>query len=139
MISVIDTTETAPDLLRRFVSTPHQGFWQVRHALVSVATNSEEVLHCFPQPPISNSVGENSVLQMKIILDTDLRLAVTAVPLAAERDEVLFGRSPDMFFALDREAQESMVFLRRFDRLRFSEFVLQLVGEQLAPFAAAAS
>jgi hypothetical protein len=136
MISLSANPEPAPDLLRRFVSTPHQTIWQIGQVVAGIESNSEEVLSSFPE---AKHMSQNASLKIRIIVDTELRLAAAATPVALDGAEVLVGRAQQMLFAFDRESQEIFVFMSRFDRGTFIGLVLKLVCEYSVPVAAAAS
>jgi len=136
MISLFENTEPAPDLLRRFVATPHQRFWQVCQVLANVESNAEEVLSSFPEAAQSS---QNVGLRMKIIVDNELRLAAGAAPVAVEVPDLLIGRAQQMLFAFDRGLQELVVFMSHFDRSSFIPLVLKLVCEHSQPETVAAS
>lgn len=130
MASMVQQVQPAPDLLRRFVSTPHRATWEFGAVYASVITNAEEVLQCFPQsPPEPNE--DRPKVQMKVVVDPEIQSSSVPAPLTVDAETVLWGWSHDMFFAVDRELQEILIFVGCFHRSTFVELVVKLVGDQM--------
>ena len=139
MIPLTENSEPAPDLLRRFMATPHHALWRIGGLTASVKTNRDEVLRCFPELGMSPSSYERPILEITVVIDDELQLADTTVPLAIDGCGVLFGRSSEMFFALDWNSKQLVIFVSRFERSVLAEFLSRLMQEQLAAMAANAS
>jgi len=135
MASVVQQVESAPDLLRRFVTTPHHATWEFGAVCAHVITNAEQVLECFPQSRPSGQEQHRPKLHIKIVVDQDLQSSTMTSPLAVDAGSVLWGGSHDVFFAVDRELLEIVIFVGSYQRDTFRELIMELVGEQGAAFS----
>ncbi len=132
MAMTCEFLEPVPDLLRRFVSTPHRTTLVMGSHIASVETNSEELLRSIPAP--AGDIGENGLrLRVKVIVDPDLQLTDNSAPIIMDAGAVLWGRAPNMLFAADCQAQTVQVFMRTPESAAFRDFVSNVICGLLLP------
>ena len=120
----IDESIDAPDLLRRFVATPYETVWMVDSLVVTAQCNEEEILGAFPQvPPGAHGSGEQLQWRMRVVMDAQLNINAESPSVAWDDEEVLIGRTPQTFFAVDREIGEAYIFVREFEEADFRALV----------------
>lgn len=124
-----------PDLLRRFVATPHTAAWQIDGTLALVQTNDETVLKAFPSEGLEGCDGMPR-LRLKVIVDPELQISPQAAPVRIETPEMLLGRSERFFFSFDRKSRELDIFTNEGPVSELREFVLQILHSEDATASA---
>ena len=130
MSSAWNNFPEVPDLLRRFAAAPYEADWVIGQTPVHIETNHPEILRAFlpfqrQQQPISGLP-----YSLKAIVDPELATRPRTSPLEIDNGDIVVGNICDMFFALDRENQELMLFMSRFVAANFSELVFRLLSRK---------
>ena len=123
--------QETPDLLRRFVELPYRTTWQIHNIVVKVETNDEELSRAFVK---ACNEPEDLVppIRLKAVVDPDLPSVPGTRQILVDASDVLWGRSAQMFFALDREMREATIFMNHFSVLKFTELLQEVVLNSLS-------
>lgn len=132
MVTTCEFSEAVPDLLRRFVATPHRAILVLGSHFAEIETNNQELLRWIPAQAI-NGDGDSPQVRVKVIVDPELQLADNSAAMILDTGAVLWGRSPEMLFAADCQAQTVQVFMTKPETGALRDFVRNVLCELLLP------
>lgn len=119
-----------PDLLRRFAVAPYEADYVIGQTPVHIETNHPEILRAFQPFLRQHQPISGPPYSIKAIVDPELSTRSKTTPLEIDDGSITVGNNCDMFFALDRDSQELMLFMPRFIAANFSELVFRLLARK---------
>ena len=128
MAIACERIDSPPDLLRRFVSTPHRVYWRVGTHMTILETNNPALLRAVPNVGLQGS-EDSTVVKVKVIVDPEFQLVNDAAPLVMDAGSVLWGRTQEMMFVIDETSRSIQVFLKHFQPEISLEPVRKLLSE----------
>lgn len=102
--------DSVPDLLKRFVCTPFQGFLRIEGAAIEVQSNDHTMIEVLASAPRLGSLDRNSWL-WKLVYDSDAESDLREVTSIVCRTTVVANMGSGCLVGLDRERSEIIAFL----------------------------
>ena len=99
-----------PDLMRRFVVTPHHATCLYRGRMISIVSNDSEVIRCFADGPQNVNGASEPGWNCKIIRDTETPIASQEYETFGYNGLEVRSFASGSQFVIDRDAREILAF-----------------------------
>jgi hypothetical protein len=130
MATVWNSLPDAPDFLRRFVAAPFEADWVIAETPVHIETNHPEILRAFLPFVRGEHAPAGTPYSLKAIVDPAIAPGSKHNAIEIDDGQLALGNFRSMFFALDRENQELVLFMQQFVAPDFSELIFRLLSSQ---------